>query len=322
MRRNIIKSTGRYLPEKILTNKELESIVETTDEWILQRTGIEERHIAADGERTSDMAVRAAQKALDEAGLAGSDIDGVIVATATPDRVFPSVAVAVQAVLGVKQGACFDVQAACAGFVYALGTADALMKAGHGKRFLVIGAEKFSSIVDWEDRRTCVLFGDGAGAVILEAIDGQGEFSDQGILDCQLHADGTYQDMLYVDGGIAQKKNGHIQMQGQDVFKFAVNSMSEIMKDTLHKNNLNADDIDWLVPHQANIRIIEATGRKLGLPSEKVVVTVNKHGNTSAASIPLALDTAITDGRIKRGDVLFLEGLGGGFTWASALVRY
>lgn len=322
MRRVIIKSTGSYLPEKTLTNKDLESFVETTDEWIRQRTGIEERHIAGGEERTSDMAIHAAKNALEAAGLSGGDIDGVIVATATADRAFPSVAVAVQAELGVKHGPCFDTQAACAGFVYALGTADALIKAGHGDRFLVIGAEKFSSLIDWNDRRTCVLFGDGAGAVILEVSEGNGDFDDQGILDCQLHADGAYQDMLYVDGGIAQKKNGHIQMQGQDVFKFAVNSMSEIMKKTLTDNGLDGNFIDWLIPHQANIRIIEATGRKLNLPNDKVVVTVNKHGNTSAASIPLALDTAVRDGRVQRGNVLFLEGLGGGFTWGSCLVRY
>lgn len=322
MIRTRIVSTGSYLPEHILTNKELESRVDTTDEWIVQRTGIKQRHIANDQETTGVMATRAAAQALKKAGLTGAEIDGVIVATATPDRSFPSVAVAVQAALDVKTGPAYDVQAACSGFIYALSTADAMLRAGHGQRFLVIGAEKFSSLLDWTDRRTCVLFGDGAGAVILETYEGQGTLQDQGMLSSHLHADGKHQDLLYVSGGTSSRSCGTIQMEGQDVFKFAVTAMSDIVGEVLHANNIQPSDIDWLVPHQANIRIIEATARKLDMPMEQVVVTVDRHGNTSAASIPLALNVALEEGRIKRGDLLLLEALGGGLTWAAALLRY
>ncbi|MCB9965058.1 MAG: ketoacyl-ACP synthase III [Rhodospirillales bacterium] len=317
MKRTRIAGTGSYLPQKILTNKDLESIVETTDEWIVQRTGIRERHIAAEDEQTSDMAVVAARQALAHSGLSGADIDGVIVATATADRPFPSVAVAVQDALAIGKGPSFDMQAACCGFVYALSTADSLIKNGIARRLLVIGAEKFSSLLDWSDRRTCVLFGDGAGAVILEACDGQGTSADQGILSAHLHADGQYQGLLHVPS-----ETGFIEMDGPEVFKFAVNSMSGIVAETLESTGLEAADIDWLVPHQANIRIIEATARKLKMSMDQVVVTVDRHGNTSAASIPLAFHEAVSSGNIKRGQVVLFEALGGGMTWGSVLMRF
>ena len=317
MIRSRIAGAGHYLPEKVLTNHDLEKMVETTHDWIVQRTGIHQRHIAKDNEKTSDMAIAAAKKAIEQANLSPDDIDGVIVATATADRAFPSVAVAVQHALGIKHGPAFDLSAACSGFVYGLSTADALIRTGQVKKLLVIGAEKFSSIVDWDDRRTCVLFGDGAGAVVLEAYEGQGTKEDQGFLTSHLHADGKYQEMLFVDA-----ESGFVNMDGQEVFKFAVNSMSKIVSQTLESVGLTADDVDWLIPHQANVRILDATARKLKMPSDKVVVTVNQHGNTSAASIPLAFSTAISDGRVKRGDLILFEALGGGFTWGSALVRY
>lgn len=317
MIRSRIAGSGHYLPKKILTNYDLEKIVETSHDWIVQRTGIHQRHIAEENEKTSDMAIAAAREALENANLKPEDIDGVIVATATADRAFPSVGVAVQNALSIQNGPAFDVAAACSGFVYALSTGDALIKAGQVKRLLIIGAEKFSSLLDWDDRRTCVLFGDGAGAIVLEAHEGQGTNDDQGLLTSHLHANGQYQDMLYVDA-----ESGFINMDGQEVFKFAVNSMSKIVSDTLESVGLEASDIDWLIPHQANVRILEATARKLKMPSEKVVITVNKHGNTSAASIPLALYTAISENRLKRGELLLFEALGGGFTWGAALMRY
>lgn len=317
MIRSRIAGSGHYLPKKILTNYDLEKIVETSHDWIVQRTGIHQRHIAEENEKTSDMAIAAAREALENANLKPEDIDGVIVATATADRAFPSVGVAVQNALSIQNGPAFDVAAACSGFVYALSTGDALIKAGQAKRLLIIGAEKFSSLLDWNDRRTCVLFGDGAGAIVLEAHEGQGTNDDQGLLISHLHANGQYQDMLYVDA-----ESGFINMDGQEVFKFAVNSMSKIVSDTLESVGLEASDIDWLIPHQANVRILEATARKLKMPSEKVVITVNKHGNTSAASIPLALYTAISENKLKRGELLLFEALGGGFTWGSALMRY
>ncbi len=315
--RSRIVSTGHYLPENVVTNYDLEKRVETSHDWIVQRTGIHQRHIAADGQTTSDMAIKAAKQALENSGLKPEDIGGVIVATATADRAFPSVAVAVQHALGTQFGPSFDVSAACSGFVYALSTADALIRSGQVKRFLVIGAEKFSSLLNWEDRRTCVLFGDGAGAVILEACEGTGTNADQGMLTSHLHANGQYQDMLYVDA-----QSGFINMDGQEVFKFAVNSMSKIVAETLESVNLSPSDIDWLIPHQANVRILEATARRLGMPMDKVIVSVNKHGNTSAASIPLALHTAVSENKLTRGDLILFEALGGGFTWASALMRY
>ena len=316
--RSRIISTGSYLPEKVMSNSDLEKIVDTSDEWIFQRSGIKNRHIAGDDQSTSDMAADAARSALDSAGLKPDDIDGIIVATTTPDQTFPSVAVMVQEKLGVPVGIAFDVQAVCTGFVYALSVADNFIKAGQLKRVIVIGAEKMSSILDWTDRTTCVLFGDGAGAVILEAQ----ENSDSGILSTHLYADGRMKDILYTDGGVSTTKNsGHIVMHGREVFKHAVNLMADAVMKALEENNLEGSAIDWLVPHQANIRIIEATARKLSLPMERVVVTVANHGNTSAASIPLALDHAVRNGQVKEGQLVLFEALGGGLTWGSALAR-
>lgn len=308
------------MPEKILTNQDLEKMVDTSDEWIVQRSGIKQRHIAADDETTADMAVQAAKQALDNSGLSASDIDGVIVATTTPDQTFPSVAVSVQAELGVPVGLAFDVQAVCTGFVYALSVADNFIKAGQAKRILVIGAEKMSSIVDWTDRTTCVLFADGAGAVVLEANEsGDG----RGLLSSHLYANGNQRDLLYTNGGPSTTgQSGHIVMQGREVFKYAVQYMSDVVKEALEANGLSASDIDWLVPHQANIRIIEGTAKKLNLPMEQVVLTVERHGNTSAASIPLALHEAVSDGRIQKGQMLLIEGMGGGLTWGAVLARF
>lgn len=316
--RSRIISTGSYLPDKVMSNNDLAKIVETSDEWIFQRSGIKNRHIAADGQSTSDMAVNAARNALQSAGLKPEDIDGIIVATTTPDQTFPSVAVMVQEKLGVPVGIAFDVQAVCTGFVYALSVADNFIKAGQLKRVLVIGAEKMSSILDWTDRTTCVLFGDGAGAVILEAQ----ENSESGILSTHLYADGRMKDILYTDGGVSTTKNsGHIVMHGREVFKHAVNLMADAVMKALEENSLEGSAIDWLVPHQANIRIIEATARKLSLPMERVIVTVADHGNTSAASIPLALDHAVRTGQVQEGQLVLFEALGGGLTWGSALAR-
>lgn len=324
MLRSVISSCGSYLPKKILTNKDLEKIVDTSDEWIRQRSGIEERHIAADDETTSDMAIRAAEQALSRAGLKGDAIDGVIVATTTPDCTFPSVAVKVQSKLGIRPGIAFDVQAVCSGFVYALAVADNFIRTGNGKRFLVVGAEKMSSVLNWQDRTTCVLFGDGAGAVILEADEtGQGTVSDRGILSQHLYADGNYQDILYTSGGVSSTQDsGYIVMEGREVFRHAVSHMSGIMPEVLEKNNITVNDIDWLVPHQANIRILESAAKKLGMNMDQVVTTVAKHGNTSAASIPLALAQYVDEGRIKKGDLLLLEALGAGLTWGAVLVRF
>ncbi len=316
--RSIITGTGSYLPDNILTNAELEKMVDTTDEWIVQRSGIRQRHIAASDQPTSDLAIRAAKRAIEAAGIDPATIDGIIVATTTPDRTFPAVAVTVQSALGVPHGMAFDVQAVCSGFVYALSTADAFIRGGNLKRVLVIGADKMSSIVDWRDRTTCVLFADGAGAVLFEASD-----SAEGIISTHLYANGEGRDMLYTDGGPSTTgTKGHIIMEGREVFKHAVTYLADIVKEVCEKNNITGADIDWLVPHQANIRIIEATAKKLNLPMEQVVLTIHKHGNTSAASIPLALDEAVRDGRIKRGDLLLLEAMGGGFTWGAALIRY
>ncbi len=317
-----IISSGSYLPEKILTNNDLTKIVDTSDEWIFQRSGIKQRHIAADNQSTSDMAVKAAQKALESAGISANEIDGIIVATTTPDQTFPSVAVKVQAELGVPVGIAFDIQAVCTGFVYALATADNFIKAGQLKRVLVIGAEKMSSVLDWSDRTTCVLFGDGAGAVILEANDSSDTNDRAGVLSTHLYADGNMRDLLYTSGGVSTTgDSGHIIMQGREVFKNAVNLMAAAVNAALDENNLTADDIDWLVPHQANLRIIESTAKKLSMPMERVVVTVQNHGNTSAASIPLAFDEAMQAGKIKKGELVLFEALGGGLTWGSALVR-
>ena len=317
-----IAGTGSYLPEKILTNRDLEKMVETSDEWIRDRTGIEERHIAADDEFTVDLAEQAARRALDASGKKPSDIDLIIVATTTPDRVFPSTACLLQQRLDIHGCAAFDVQAVCTGFVYALGIADRFFRSGSTKCALIVGAETLSRVVDWTDRGTCVLFGDGAGAVVLEASE------EPGILSSHLHADGSYESLLTVNYGVSTKAsqliegNGGITMKGNEVFKMAVNTLGRIVDETLATNKLKKSDVDWLVPHQANLRIIKATAKKLGLSTDRVVITVNTHGNTSAASVPLALDVAVRDGRIKRGEVLLLEAFGGGFTWGSALIRY
>ena len=317
-----IAGTGSYLPEKTLTNADLEKMVDTSDEWIRSRTGIEERHVAADGEYTVDLAEKAARKAMQAAGKSKDDIDLIIVGTTTADRVFPSTACLLQKRLDIHGCAAFDVQAVCTGFVYALGIADKFFRTGSAKCALVIGAETLSRIVDWSDRNTCVLFGDGAGAVVLEASD------EPGILSTHLHADGEYEDLLNVDYGVSTAADliidgtGGIQMKGNEVFKMAVNTLGRIVDETLAYNNMKKSDIDWLVPHQANTRIINATAKKLKMSLDHVVVTVDKHGNTSAASVPLALDTAVRDGRIKRGETLLLEAFGGGFTWGSALIKY
>ncbi|MFA7275444.1 MAG: beta-ketoacyl-ACP synthase III [Pseudobdellovibrionaceae bacterium] len=314
-----ILATGSYLPEKIVTNADLEKIVDTSDEWIVQRTGIKQRHIAADDQPTSAMAIMAARRALETSGLSPSDIDGVIVATTTPDQSFPSVAVRVQAALDLQPGTAFDIQAVCSGFIYALSVADSMIRSGALQRVIVIGAEKMSALLDWNDRTTCVLFGDGAGAVILEAR----ENSASHILSTHLYADGRLKDLLYTDGGVSTTgAAGHIVMHGREVFKNAVNLMADIVHETLAHNRITSEQIDWLVPHQANLRIITGTAEKLHMPMERVVVTVEDHGNTSAASIPLALDVAVRDGRIQRGQTLLLEALGGGLTWGAALIRY
>ena len=313
-------SVGSYLPERVVTNEELTAFVDTSDEWIRQRTGIAQRHIVAEGEKTSDMACHAARQALDRAGLAAGDIDLIIIATSTPDDTFPSTATKVQHRLGAHAAVAFDVQAVCAGFVYALDVADAMLTAGRGKRALVIGAESFSKILDWSDRSTCVLFGDGAGAVILErSEDPQG----YGVLATRLHADGAHRDILYVDGGPSSSGEvGHVRMEGNKVFRHAVDKLSSVMDEVLEAADMPVSDVDWLVPHQANARILDATARKLKLPAERVIVTVDRHANTSAASVPLALDLAMRDGRIKAGDLVVLEAMGGGFTWGAVLLRW
>ncbi len=314
-----VLGTGSYLPNRLLTNAELEKLVETTDEWIVERTGIRERHVAGEGELTSDLALRAAERAIEAAGIEAADIGLIIVATTTSDRIFPSTACALQAKLGVGNGCpAFDVQAVCSGFVYAVSVADSFIKSGQVKNALVVGAETLSRITDWSDRGNCILWGDGAGAVVLGATDAPG------IIATHLHADGRYQDLLFVDGGVSLKKEGecYMRMSGNAVFKMAVNTLDAIVDETLAANGLQKTDIDWLVPHQANIRIIQATARKLGMGLDRVVVTVDRHGNTSAASIPLAFDTAVRDGRIKRGETVLMEAFGGGFTWGSVLLRF
>jgi 3-oxoacyl-[acyl-carrier-protein] synthase-3 len=321
--RSVVLGVGRHLPEHTLTNAELAKKVDTSDEWILQRTGIRERRIAAKGETTSDLAVKAARAALAAAHVEAHSIDLIVVATATPDQTFPATAVSVQAGLGITQGAAFDLQAVCSGFVYALATVDGLLRTGTFKRALVIGAETFSRILDWEDRGTCVLFGDGAGAVILEAQQLPGTREDRGILVSRLRADGRYKDKLYVDGGPSSTQTvGHLRMEGKEVFKHAVAMITDVIQDSFVETGYSAADIDWFVPHQANKRIIDASAVKLGIAPEKVVITVDKHGNTSAASIPLALSVAVADGRIRKGDLILLEAMGGGFTWGATLLRW
>ena len=321
--RSVVAGVGGYLPERIMTNRDMSEFVETSDEWITQRTGIRERRIAADGEVTSDLALKAAQGALDSAKLDGSDIDLIVMATATPDNTFPATAVTVQERLGMTHGAAYDVQAVCSGFLFALTNADAMIRAGQARKALVIGAETFSRILDWTDRSTCVLFGDGAGAVVLSGESQPGWRTDRGVLSAHLRSDGRFKEKLYVDGGPSSTRTvGHLRMVGRDVFKHAVGMVSDVIEDAFEATGFTAADIDWFVPHQANIRIIDATARKLGIPIEKVVRTVDRHGNTSAASIPLALWIAASDGRIKKGDLLLLESMGGGFTWGAVLMRW
>ncbi|MGO3934357.1 ketoacyl-ACP synthase III [Rhodopseudomonas pseudopalustris] len=323
VKRSVVIGCGSYLPERILTNAELAAKVDTSDEWIVQRTGIRERHIAAEGEFTSHLAIKAAQAALDNAGIEAQDIDLIVLATSTPDLTFPATAVQVQAALGITQGFAFDLQAVCSGFVYALATADNFLRCGSAKRALVIGAETFSRILDWNDRSTCVLFGDGAGAVVLEAQENWGTSADRGVLTTHLRSDGRHKSKLYVDGGPSSTQTvGYLRMEGREVFKHAVSMITGVIVDAFEASGTSANDINWFVPHQANKRIIDASAQKLHLAPEKVVLTVDRHGNTSAASIPLALCTAVADGRIKRGDLVLLEAMGGGFTWGAALVRW
>lgn len=320
MIRSVIAGVGSELPKHVMTNDDLSKIVDTSDEWITERTGIKARHIASEGETTKTLAVAAAQKALHHAGLTAADIDLVIVATSTPDHTFPATATEVQADLGVARGSAFDLQAVCSGFVYGLVTADALLKAGQAKCALVIGAETFSRILDWNDRATCVLFGDGAGAFVLKAEDGE---HDRGVLASRLRADGRHCKKLYVDGGPSTTKTvGHLRMEGREVFKHAVANMHEVITDILTSSNLKVADIDWFVPHQANKRILDSTANRLGVPADKFIVTLDQHGNTSAASIPLAFDYGVRNGLIKRGQLILMEAMGGGFTWGGVLARF
>jgi 3-oxoacyl-[acyl-carrier-protein] synthase III len=321
--RSVVQGCGSYLPKRIVTNDELAKKMDTSDEWIRQRTGIRQRHIAADGEFTSHLALQASERALAHAGVKASDLDLIILATATPDETFPATATRVQQGLGMAGGAAFDIQAVCAGFVYGLAVADSMIKSGIASTALVIGAETFSRILDWSDRGTCVLFGDGAGAVVMKGEQGKGTSADRGVLANALHSDGRQHDILYVDGGPSSTRTtGLLRMEGKEVFKHAVINMAAVVGEVLKKAGLASKDIDWLVPHQANKRIIDGTGRKLGLSADRLVVTVDKHANTSAASIPLALDAAVSDGRIKKGDLLLLEGIGGGLAWGASLVRW
>ena len=321
--RSVILGCGSYLPARRLSNDDLSRMVDTSDEWIVQRTGIRERHIAADGEMTSDLGLAAARAALADAKVDAQSVDLIVLATSTPDNTFPATAVSVQAGLGITQGAAFDLQAVCSGFVYAMATVDGLLRSGAHKRALVIGAETFSRILDWKDRGTCVLFGDGAGAVVIEAQQQPGTREDRGVLTSHLRSDGRHKTKLYVDGGPSSTQTvGHLRMEGKDVFRFAVGAITDVIKDVFRDTGYTADDLDWFVPHQANKRIIDGSAHKLGIAPGKVVTTVDRHGNTSAASIPLALDVAAKDGRIKRGDLVLLEAMGGGFTWGAALVRW
>jgi 3-oxoacyl-[acyl-carrier-protein] synthase-3 len=317
-RRSVVAGVGSALPRRLVTNEELAKTVDTTDEWIVERTGIRNRYIASDGETTGTLATDAARRALEHAGVVVGDIDIIVLATATPDQTFPSTATKVQAALGIDDCIAFDVHAVCTGFLYALSVADSMLRCGNARTALVIGAETFSRILDWEDRATCVLFGDGAGALVLRA-----EESERGILATKLHADGRHNDLLFVDGGPSTTGTvGKLRMKGREVFRHAVVNLAGVLNEVLSDAGLTADDVDWVVPHQANARILDATAKKLGLPPEKVVVTVDRHANTSAASVPLAFDTAVKDGRIKRGDVVVLEAMGGGFTWGAAALRY
>ena len=324
-----IVGCGSYLPDRILTNADLARQLDTSDDWIVARTGIQQRHIAAEGERTSDLAAHAAERALADAGIPPSDVDLLIVGTSTPDDTFPATATQVQAKLGMTRGAAFDVQAVCSGFVFALATADSFIRAGQTRTAVVIGAETYSRILDWTDRGTCVLFGDGAGALVLRAANGGGEPAlavgnrPRGILSTHLHSDGRFRDILYVDGGPSSTQTvGHLRMSGKEVFRHAVASLVSVAEEAVAANQLTLSDLDWVVPHQANIRILDSVGRKLGLPAERLIATVDRHANTSAASIPLALDVARGDGRIKPGDLVLMEAIGGGLTWGAALARW
>ena len=322
-KRSVVLGCGSYLPQKVLTNAELAARIETSDEWIVQRTGIRQRHIAAEGEFTSHLAINAARAALEHAGLDAQEIDLIVLATSTPDNTFPATAVAVQNGLGIHHGAAFDLQAVCSGFVFALATADNFLRAGAFKRALVIGAETFSRILDWNDRGTCVLFGDGAGAIVLEAQDQPGTPADRGVLTTHLRSDGRHKAKLFVDGGPSTTQTvGHLRMEGREVFKHAVGMITDVIVDAFNATGATAESIDWFVPHQANKRIIDASAHKLHIAPQKVVLTVDLHGNTSAASIPLALAVAVKDGRVKKGDLVLFEAMGGGFTWGSALVRW
>ncbi len=322
-RRAVPLGIGHYLPDRIVPNSHFEALVDTSDEWIRSRSGIERRHFAADGQLTSDLATRAARAALENAGISASDLDGIIVATSTPDLTFPSVGTMVQAELGMTRGFAFDVQAVCAGFIYALCTANAMIVSGQANRMLIIGAETFSRIMDWTDRSTCVLFGDGAGALILEAQDGMGTAQDRGILSTDLNSDGRYRELLYVDGGVSSTGTaGKLRMQGNPLFRQAVEKLSETAETALQRADLTSGDVDWIVPHQANIRIIQGTAKKLDVSMERVIQTVQDHGNTSAASIPLAMSVGVADGRIKRGDLILSEAIGGGLAWGAVALRW
>ena len=321
--RAVVAGIGACTPDKLVTNADLEAKVETTDEWIVQRTGIRQRYVAGEGETTSTLATKAAERALQDAGMTAADVDLIVLATATPDYTFPATATQVQAALGITRGAAFDLQAVCSGFVYAVAVAEKFIVTGSSKCALVIGAETFSRILDWKDRTTCVLFGDGAGAIVLKAEEGQGTTADRGVLTTHIRSDGRHREKLYVDGGPSQTGTvGHLRMNGREVFRHAVAMVTDVMNDAFAATNMTADDLDWFVPHQANERIIDASAEKLGIAPAKIVKTVAFHGNTSAASIPLALATAVADGRIKRGDAVMIEAMGGGFTWGAAIIRW
>ena len=323
MIRSVVRGVGSSLPRRIMKNSDFEGMVETSDEWIAQRTGIRQRHIAADDETTASLGEAAARAALDDSGLTPDDIDLIVLATSTPNNTFPATAVEIQHRLGMRHGFAFDMQAVCSGFVYAVTTADLYIRGGLAKRVLVIGSETFSRILDWSDRGTCVLFGDGAGAIVLEATEGEGTIADRGVLAASLRSDGIHRDKLIVDGGPSTTGTvGHLRMEGREVFKHAVGMITDVVETTFAEAKIGPDDLDWFVPHQANKRIIDASAKKLGIPDEKVVITVNLHGNTSAASVPLALAVAVQDGRIKKGDLVLLEAMGGGFTWGAVLVRW
>jgi 3-oxoacyl-[acyl-carrier-protein] synthase-3 len=323
MIRSVVRGVGSALPRRIMRNADFEGVLETSDAWIVQRTGIRQRHIASDDETTASLGEAAARAALDAAGLTPDDIDLIVLATSTPNHTFPATSVEIQERLGMRHGFAFDLQAVCSGFVYAVTTADLYVRGGLAKRVLVIGSETFSRILDWSDRSTCVLFGDGAGAIVIEAAEGEGTIADRGILAASLRSDGTHKQKLYVDGGPSTTQTvGHLRMEGREVFKHAVGMITDVIEATFAAGGITADDLDWFVPHQANRRIIDASARKLGIPEEKVVVTVDLHGNTSAASVPLALSVAVADGRIKRGDLVLLEAMGGGFTWGAVLIRW